>query len=206
MLTYTSAAQIDLTAPIPQVLAAAFGGAGTPTAGLDLGLLLGRFAILALAVGTVAQYAVIIASISRLPMVAAWFTRLHPRYHMPTRSLTFIVVVAVLLCLLASAGAGSQEAFQLLATSGNVCYGVNYLLMLFAVPLVVGRRLAIVQASCCASAASSVWRLLHADRLRSYADCRRQQPGYLASRSGLPHSPRMPSERSCIGAVRARRR
>jgi amino acid transporter len=147
MLTYTSAAQIDLTAPIPQVLAAAFAGPGGRAAnGLDLGLLLGRGAILALAIGTVAQYAVIIAGISRLPMVAAWdhllpawFTRLHPRYRTPTRSLAVIVVLAVLLCLLASAGAGSQEAFQLLVTSGNVCYGFNYLLM-FAVPLTAGTR------------------------------------------------------------------
>jgi amino acid transporter len=143
MLTYTSADQIDLTAPIPQVLAAAFGGAA---AGLDLGLLLGRCAILVLAIATVAQYAVIIAEISRLPMVAAWdhllpawFTRLHPRYRTPTRSLAVIVILAVVLCLLASAGTGAQEAFQLLVTSGNVCYGINYLLM-FAVPLIAGAR------------------------------------------------------------------
>jgi amino acid transporter len=147
MLTYTSAAQIDLTAPIPQVLAAAFAGAGASAAdGLDLGVLLGRGAILALAIATVAQYAVIIAEISRLPMVAAWdhllpgwFTRLHPRYRTPTRSLAVIVVLAVLLCLLASAGTGVQEAFQLLVTSGNICYGINYLLM-FAVPLIAGAR------------------------------------------------------------------
>ena len=40
--------------------------------------------------------------------------------------------------LLASAGAGAAEAFQLLVTSGFVCYGVNYLLM-SAVPLLLGR-------------------------------------------------------------------
>jgi len=143
MLTYTSADQIDLTAPIPQVLATAFGDAADA---LDLGLLLGRCAILALAIATIAQYAVIIAEISRLPMVAAWdhllpawFTRLHPRYRTPTRSLAVIVALAVLLCLLASAGTGAQEAFQLLVTSGNVCYGINYLLM-FAVPLMAGAR------------------------------------------------------------------
>jgi amino acid transporter len=147
MLTYTSADNIDLTAPIPQVLAAAFGGAGASAAdGLDLGLLLGRGAILALAIAVVAQFAVIIAEISRLPMVAAWdhllpdwFTRLHPRYGTPTRSLAVIVVLAVLLCLLASVGTGAQEAFQILVTSGNICYGINYLLM-FAVPMVAGAR------------------------------------------------------------------
>ena len=146
MLTYTSADKIDLTAPIPQVLAAAFGDGASVAGGADLGLLLGRAAIFALAIATVAQYAVIIAEISRLPMVAAWdhllpvwFTRLHPRYRTPTRSLTVIVALAVILCLLASAGTGAQEAFQLLVTSGNICYGINYLL-LFAVPLVAGTR------------------------------------------------------------------
>jgi amino acid transporter len=122
---------VDLTAPIPQVLAAAFGGTADAS---DLGLLLCRGAILALAIATIAQYAVLIAEISRLPMVAAWghllpawFTRLHPRFHTPTRSLAVGVVLAVLLCLLASADTGAQEAFQLLVTSGNVCYGINCL-------------------------------------------------------------------------------
>ncbi|HSY07946.1 MAG TPA: APC family permease [Steroidobacteraceae bacterium] len=147
MLTYTSADNIDLTAPIPQVLAAAFGSGASADGGLDAGLILGRAAILVLAIATVAQYAVIVAEISRLPMVAAWdhllpawFTRLHPRYRTPTRSLAVIVALAVLLSLLASANTGSQEAFQLLVTSGNVCYGINYLLM-FAVPLMPARRL-----------------------------------------------------------------
>jgi amino acid transporter len=103
--------------------------------------LLGRGAILALTLALCAQAAVYIAEISRLPMVAAWdhllppwFTRLHPRYGTPTRSLAVIVLTAVLMALLASYDTGAAEAFQLLVTCGFVCYGVNYLLM-FAVPL-----------------------------------------------------------------------
>ncbi|HWW19988.1 MAG TPA: APC family permease, partial [Steroidobacteraceae bacterium] len=117
MLSYTPADQIDLTAPIPQVLAAGF-SAGTAST-LDLGLYLGRAAIALLAIATFAQYAVIVAETSRLPMVAAWdhllpawFMRLHPRYRTPTRSLLTFVAVALVFSLLASVGAGAQEAFQ----------------------------------------------------------------------------------------------
>ena len=54
----------------------------------------------------IAAYTVIVAEASRLPMVAAWdhlfpawFTRLHPRFRTPTRSLTVIVLLAVLLSI-----------------------------------------------------------------------------------------------------------
>jgi amino acid transporter len=146
MLTYTPAENIDLTGPIPQVLAAAFDTSGSGNAGLNLGLLLGRGVILALAVAMVAQFAVYIAELSRLPMVAAWdhllpswFRRLHPRYRTPTRSLAVMVILAVLLGVLASAGAGAQEAYQLMIVIGNFCYAIYYLLM-FAVPLVASVR------------------------------------------------------------------
>jgi amino acid transporter len=145
ILTYTPAAQVDLVNPIAQTIALAFGSGSSP-AGADWGQLLGRGAILALALALCAQAAVYIAEISRLPMVAAWdhllppwFTRLHPRFRTPTRSLAVIVLTAVLMALLASYGAGAAEAFQLLATCAFVCYGVNYLLM-FAVPLLLGTR------------------------------------------------------------------
>jgi amino acid transporter len=145
ILTYVPATQVDLVNPIAQVIAVAF-GSGSSSAGPDWGQLLGRGAILALTLAFSAQAAVYIAEISRLPMVAAWdhllppwFTRLHPRYGTPTRSLAVIVLVAVLMALLASYDAGAGEAFQLLVTCGFVCYGVNYLLM-FAVPLLLGTR------------------------------------------------------------------
>jgi amino acid transporter len=145
MLSYTPADKIDLTGPIPQVLATAF-DSGSTGGGIDIGLLLGRSAILLLGVATVAQYAMIVAETARLPMVAAWdhllpawFTRLHPRYRTPTRSLAVMVILAVLLCVLAIAGTGNQEAFQVLVTCGNVSYAINYLLM-FSVPLLAGAR------------------------------------------------------------------
>jgi amino acid transporter len=146
MLTYTRAEKINLASPIPQALAAAFGSGVGAGSGTDWGLVLGRVAILLMAVAVVAQYSVIVAETSRLPLVAGWdgilpvwFTRLDPRWKTPTRSLTVIVVVCVALGLLASVGTGAQEAFQLLTDSGNLCYGFNYLLM-FAIPLGAGSR------------------------------------------------------------------
>jgi amino acid transporter len=148
ILTYTPAAQVDLVNPIAQAIAGAF-GAGSSAPGSDWGRLLGSGAILALMLALCAQAAVYIAEISRLPMVAAWdhllppwFTRLHPRYGTPTRSLAVIVLTAVLMALLASYNTGASEAFQRLVTCGFICYGVNYLLM-FAVPLLLGTRLSL---------------------------------------------------------------
>ena len=144
MLAYIPAARVDLTGPIPQLLAAAFGG-GAAGGGIDWGLMLGRATILALAVALVAQYAVIVAETSRLPMVTgwdgmvpAWFTRLDPRWKTPTRSIAVIVVVAIAMGVLATYGTGAQEAFQLISSVGNIFYGIYYLMM-FAIPLVVGR-------------------------------------------------------------------
>jgi amino acid transporter len=145
MLTYTAAEKIDLIGPIPQALAAAFPGESLHGS-IDWGMWLGRLAIVALAISVAAAYTVVVAEASRLPMVAAWdhlfpswFTRLHPRFRTPTRSLTVIVVISLVFSLLASAGTGAQEAFQLLITANAVCYGVYYLLM-FAVPLVAGTQ------------------------------------------------------------------
>jgi amino acid transporter len=147
MLAYIPAARVDLTGPLPQILAVAFGGGGT-SSGVNWGLMLGRVAILALGVAVVAQYVIITAETSRLPMVAGWdrivpewFTRLDRRWKTPTRSLGVIVLAAVVIGLLATYETGAQEAFQLLLSVGNIFYGIYYLLM-FAIPLVVGDRTA----------------------------------------------------------------
>jgi amino acid transporter len=145
MLAYIPAAKVDLTGPIPQILAAAFGG-GSGAAGVDWGLKLGQATILALGLAVVAQYSVLVAETSRLPMVAgwdgmipAWFTRLDPRWRTPTRSIAVIVLAAIAMGLLATYGTGAQEAFQVINSVGNVGYGIYYLMM-FLIPLVVGDR------------------------------------------------------------------
>jgi amino acid transporter len=169
ILEYTAADKVDLIGPIQQLMATAFGNqAGTA---LGAGLLLGRLAILAIAAALIAQYTVILAATSRLPMVAAWdhlmpgwFMKLHPRFRTPTRSLTVISAIAVVLALLASIGAGAQETFQVLATAGNLCYAINYLLM-FAVPLAVGSRFGVapgigLRAACVAGAGVTLLSIL----------------------------------------------
>ena len=147
LLAYIPTARVDLTGPVPQMLAAAFGGgAGSGAQGTDWGLMLGRGTILVLGLALVAQYAVLVAETSRLPMVAgwdgivpAWFTRLDPRWKTPTRSIGTIVAVAIGLGVLATYGTGAQEAFQLIVSVGNLFYGIYYLMM-FSIPLVVGER------------------------------------------------------------------
>jgi amino acid transporter len=144
ILTYIPADQIDLTGPVPQVLAAAFGGGGA-TAGINWGLMLGRGAILAISV--VAQYALIISETSRLPMVAGWdgilpewFSRLSPRFGTPVRSIVIIVSVSVAACILATQfSSGAQEAFQLITVEAAFLYDI-YFAMMFLIPLTVGSR------------------------------------------------------------------
>ena len=145
ILTYVPAAKVDLVGPVPQILAAAFGSSG-PAHGIDWGLMLGRTAILGLALSVVAQYALIVAETSRLPMVAgwdglvpAWFTRLSPRFGTPVRSILVIVALSIAAAFLASSGAGAQEAYQLLTASSNILYAI-YFGMMFAIPLLAGAR------------------------------------------------------------------
>lgn len=145
VLAYIPSAKVDLTGPLPQIFAVAFAG-GDGSTGIDWGLMLGRATILVLGIATVAQFAVITAETSRLPMVAGWdhivpqwFTRLDPRWKTPTRSLGVIVLASIVMGLLATYGTGAQEAFQILNSVGNLSYGLYYLLM-FAIPLVVAGR------------------------------------------------------------------
>ncbi len=144
LLTYIPAQAVDLVGPVPQVLAAAFSGGSTQ--GPNWGLMLGRAAILGLALTVVAQYALIVAETSRLPLVAgwdgivpAWFTRLSPRFGTPVRSILVIVVLGLIAGFAATSGVGKQEGFQLLVASANISYAIYYGMMLL-IPIVVGAR------------------------------------------------------------------
>jgi len=145
ILTYIPADKVDLTGPVPQVLAAAFSG-GESSTSTNWGLMLGRAAILGLALAVIAQYALITAETSRLPMVAGWegilpewFTRLSPRFGTPVRSILVIVGLSVVACTLATFGANAQEALQLINNVSIVLYNV-YFAMMFLIPLVAGSR------------------------------------------------------------------
>ena len=126
--------QIDLIAPIPQLLSIGFGplGAAVTIVPLTLGAMLAvRFA----------QASVNFAGSTRLPMVAgwdsllpAWFTRMSERYRTPVNSIVFVGATTLVLSTLGLMGVGKQEAFQLLWNSAGIFYALTYLAM-FAVPL-----------------------------------------------------------------------
>jgi amino acid transporter len=148
LLTYIPADQVNLAGPVPQVLAVAFApvAGAAASGGTNWGLLLGRLAILGMALAVIAQYALIVAEASRLPMVAgwdgvlpAWFTRLSPRFGTPVRSIAIIVALALAAALAATYGAGAQEALQIINNVAIVVYNI-YFGMMFLIPLVVGSR------------------------------------------------------------------
>jgi amino acid transporter len=126
--------QIDLIAPIPQVLAEG-------TRSLRYAAAVAPLTILALLGIRVAQSSVMFAGNTRLPMVAGWdrllpewFTRLHERYRTPVNSILFVGAATLVLGLLGLIGVGKQEAFQLLWNASGVFYALTYLAM-FALPL-----------------------------------------------------------------------
>ena len=126
--------QIDLIAPIPQLLAIGYGPLGAAAAIVPLTLA----SMLAI---RFAQASVNFAGATRLPMVAgwdhllpAWFTRLSERYRTPVNSILFVGAATLLLSVLGLIGVGKQEAFQLLWNSAGIFYALTYLAM-FAIPL-----------------------------------------------------------------------
>jgi amino acid transporter len=126
--------EIDLIAPIPQVLSLGF----QP---LRLAVPVASITILALLCIRVAQSSVMFGGNTRLPMVAGWdrllpewFTRLHARYRTPVNSILFVGAATLALGIVGLIGVGKQEAFQLLWNASGVFYALTYLVM-FAIPL-----------------------------------------------------------------------
>jgi len=127
--------QVDLIAPIPQVLAAGFRPLGSVAwvAPLTIGILLCI---------RLAQASVMFTGVTRLPMVAgwdgllpAWFMRLHPRFRTPMNSVVFIASTTLVFSILGLLGVGKQEAFQLLWNAAGIFYALTYLVM-FGIPIV----------------------------------------------------------------------
>jgi amino acid transporter len=126
--------QIDLIAPIPQVLSAGFAPLGSFRS-------VAPAAILVLLCIRVAQASVMFAGNTRLPMVAgwdgllpSWFTRLDPRRQTPVNSIVFVGAVTLAFSLAGLVGVGKQEAFQLLWNASAIFYALTYLVM-FAIPI-----------------------------------------------------------------------
>jgi amino acid transporter len=134
VLAFVHPDQIDLIAPIPQVLSLGFSTFGVAALVVPIALAL-------LIVLRVAQASVNFTGLTRLPMVAGWdhlmprwFTKLHPRFKTPVNSILFVGVVTLALGSLSLIGVGQQESFQLLFNAGGIFYALTYLVM-FALPL-----------------------------------------------------------------------
>ncbi len=134
VLAVVDPADVDLVSPVLQAISVA----ARPLV-LAAYLASGFFALLL--VSRLAQSSINFAVNSRLPMVAgwdhllpAWFTRLHPTRRTPVNSALFVAALTLVLALAGIAGAGRQEAFQLLQNAAAIFYGLTYLVM-FAIPI-----------------------------------------------------------------------
>jgi amino acid transporter len=139
VLTLVPQDQIDLIAPVPQVLSAGFGMLGSAFG-------IATLTILALLSIRIAQASVMFGGNTRLPMVAgwdnllpSWFTKLHAKYRTPVNSILFVGAVTLFMGIVGLIGVGKQEAFQILWNASGVFYALTYLVM-FAIPLVGLRR------------------------------------------------------------------
>ena len=135
--------KIDLVSPISQALSM-----GTRPGDASASLI--PFAIAVLLFAFLAAQALQLASAARLPLVAGWdkllpdwFGRLHPTRKTPVNSVIFVVAVSIVIAILGIAGAGQQEAFQLLQNGSLILCALTYLSM-FALPL-AGRQRKIVK-------------------------------------------------------------
>jgi amino acid transporter len=134
VLAVHDAADVDLVSPVLQAISVA----ARPLA-LTAHLASGFFVMLL--VSRLAQSSINFAVNSRLPMVAGWdhllpewFTRLDPTRRTPVNSTMFVAAATLAFALASIAGAGQQEAFQLLQNASGIFYGLTYLAM-FAIPI-----------------------------------------------------------------------
>ena len=134
VLAVVDPAEVDLVSPVLQAISVA----ARP---LALASHLASAFFLLLLISRVAQSSINFAVNSRLPMVAGWdhllpewFTRLHPRNRTPVNSTIFVAVITLVVGIAGIAGAGRQEAFQLLQNASGIFYGLTYLAM-FAIPI-----------------------------------------------------------------------
>jgi amino acid transporter len=134
VLAVNDAADVDLVSPVLQAISVAarpLAAAANLASAFFLMLLFSRLA----------QSSINFAANSRLPMVAGWdhllpewFTRLHPTRRTPVNSILFVAAATLAFALAGIAGAGRQEAFQLLQNASGIFYGLTYLAM-FAIPI-----------------------------------------------------------------------
>ena len=134
VLAVVDPAAVDLVSPVFQAISVA----ARP---LALAAHLASIFFLLYLTSRIAQSSINFAVNSRLPMVAGWdhllpewFTRLHPKKRTPVNSTMFVAGITLVFGLASIAGAGRQEAFQLLQNASGILYGITYLAM-FAIPI-----------------------------------------------------------------------
>jgi glutamate:GABA antiporter len=129
VVAYIRPEDIDLVAPLPQLLRVGLSSTQT-------GLALATATILAGALVVRIQMMAVIGMVSRLPMVAgwdglmpSWWSQLHPHYGTPAKALTAITVASLAIGTASLLGVGEQEAVQVTtgAATGALC--VVYLLL-----------------------------------------------------------------------------
>ena len=128
--------QIDLIAPIPQVLSVGFGALGSAA-------LIAPLTILVAAVHSRGagerdvrrQYAAAHGGRAGTACCRTGSRRLHPRYQTPVNSIVFVGAVTLAFSIVGLIGVGKQEAFQLLWNASGSSMRLTYLVM-FAIPVV----------------------------------------------------------------------
>lgn len=134
VVAYVPNADIDLIAPIAQVLRVGYGPFGIATPLVTAAIVM----TLAMRIG---QASVAFTAVTRLPMVAGWdrmlpewFSRLHPVYRTPVNSIRLVGAASFGIAALSLVGVGHAEAFQLLFNASGIFYALCYVVM-FAIPL-----------------------------------------------------------------------
>src|SRR5436305_5599528 len=139
VLAFVSPDQIDLIAPIPQVLSRGFGSFGWVSTLVSL-------TIFGVAARQIALMSIYFAGNTRLPMVAGWdnllpqwFAKLHQKYRTPVNSILFVGATTLVFSLAPLIGVKEAEAFQFQDNAASIFYALIYM-ELFAIPLVAMRR------------------------------------------------------------------
>jgi len=138
LLAYVPADNVDLAAPLAQLMQAGFGNTG-------LAEIVTTGSICALTLIWIAGAVGLLAMASRFPMVIGWdgllpdwWSDLHPRFRTPVKALTVVAGASLLITLISSWGAGGQEIIQIGVGAGAACLCIMYAL-LFSVVL-LGKR------------------------------------------------------------------
>lgn len=129
LLSYNPPAQIDLAAPVQQVMHSGFGSG--PGAVALTWIAVGTFSI-----ALIASFVVFLGMIARLPMVAGWdgllpgwWSELHPSYGTPSKAIGAVTASILLMGVLSLWGAGNQEAVQVTAAVGVASLCIMYMLL-----------------------------------------------------------------------------